>query len=120
MWKYILKEMEIIEFLVVGFDGKFIMDDYFVDFVMMDRVEYEFLDMLDRYKIYVDYMEFKQELMIINIVKELFFFIIDMKYFCKILVVGGIGIGKFLLCWKILCDWVKNELLCDFYLFYLI
>ena len=120
MRKHILKETETIEPLVAGSDGKLTMDDHFVDLVMTDRVEHEFPDMSDRHKIYADYMEPKQESTTINTVKELFLPITDTKYPRKILVVGGTGIGKSLLCRKISRDWAKNELSRDFHLFYLI
>ena len=117
----ILMETETIEPLIAESDGKFKLDDNFVDLVIyMGRAEHEFTDLSDRHEIFHVYLKPKHGSVAINTVKELFLPNKDTQNPFKILVVGRPGIGKSLLCSKISRDWGKDDLLPYFHLFYLI
>ncbi|XP_066017136.1 NACHT, LRR and PYD domains-containing protein 3-like [Pocillopora verrucosa] len=121
MREHILKETETIEPLIAESDGKLKVDDNFVDLVIYTgRAEHEFPDLSDRHKIFGVYMKPQHGSVAFNTVKELFLPNEDTQNPCKILVVGRPGIGKSLLCMKILRDWGKDVLLHDFHLLYLI
>ena len=117
----ILMETETIEPLIAESDGKFKLDDNFVDLVIYTgRAVHEFTDLSDRHEILHVYLKPKHGSVAINTVKELFLPNKDTQNPFKILVVGRPGIGKSLLCSKISRDWGKDDLLPYFHLFYLI
>ena len=117
----ILMETETIEPLIAESDGKFILDDNFVDLVIYTgRAEHEFADLSFRHEIFDVYLKPQHGSVAINTVKELFLPNKDTQNPSKILVIGRPGIGKSLLCTKISRDWGKDDLLPYFRLFYLI
>ena len=117
----ILMETETIEPLIAESDGKFKLDDNFVDLVIYTgRAEHKFTDLSVRHEIFDVYLKPQHGSVAINTVKELFLPNKDTQNPFKILVVGRPGIGKSLLCSKISRDWGKDDLLPYFRLFYLI
>ena len=117
----ILMETETIKPLIAESDGKFKLDDNFVDLVIYTgRAEHKFTDLSVRDEIFDVYLKPQHGSVAINTVKELFRPNKDTQNPFKILVVGRPGIGKSLLCSKISRDWGKDDLLPYFRLFYLI
>ena len=117
----ILMETETIEPLIAESDGKFKLDDNFVDLVIYTgRAEHEFADLSVRHEIFDVYLKPQHGSVAINTVKELFLPNKDTQNPSKIVVIGRPGIGKSLLCTKISRDWGKDDLLPYFHLFYLI
>ena len=117
----ILMETETIEPLIAESDGKFKLDDNFVDLVIYTgRAEHKFADLSVRHEIFDVYLKPQHGSVAINTVKELFLPNKDTQNPSKILVIGRPGIGKSLLCSKISRDWGKDDLLPYFHLFYLI
>ncbi|CAH3045822.1 unnamed protein product [Pocillopora meandrina] len=117
----ILMETETIEPLIAESDGKFKLDDNFVDLVIYTgRAEHKFNTLSVRHEIFDVYLKPQHGSVAINTVKELFLPNKDTQNPSKILVIGRPGIGKSLLCTKISCDWGKDDLLPYFHLFYLI
>ena len=101
----ILMETETIEPLIAESDGKFKLDDNFVDLVIYTgRAEHEFADLSVRHEIFDVYLKPQHGSVAINTVKELFLPNKDTQNPSKILVIGRPGIGKSLLCTKISRD----------------
>ena len=101
-----LRETETLEPLIAESDGKFKLDDNFVDSVIYTgRAEHEFTNLSVRHEISDDYSKPQRGSVAINTVNELFLPNEDSQNPCKILVVGRPGIGKSLLCTKISRDW---------------
>ena len=117
----ILQETEFLEPLIhcsiENGDGRVPLDDIFLDVIIYTgRATDEFLKERKRHLIYDFYLKPESQLGSVEMKtrKELFLSNEDADNPRKILIVGRPGIGKSLLCQKLLRDWSKGELFRDF------
>ena len=121
MKKRILQQTELLEPLIHCNDendgeGRIYLDDIFLDVVIYTgRAKEEFLKQCERHLIYDFYLkpESQRGSVVVNTRAELFLPNVDAQNPRKILVVGRPGIGKSLLCERLLRDWSKGELFHD-------
>ena len=116
MKKRILEQTELLEPLIQGNGGnegsRMRLDDIFLDVIIYTgRAQEEFLKECQRHLIYDFYLkpESQRGSIAINARTELFLSNLDAENPRKILVVGRPGIGKSLLCQRLLRDWSKTE-----------
>ena len=116
MKKLILKETEFLEPLIhctTEEEGSILLDDIFLDVIIYTgRAKDKFLMDCERHLIYDSYLkpESQHGSVVIKTRGELFLPNEDSQNPRKILIVGRPGIGKSLLCQKILRDWSKEDL----------
>ena len=121
MKKRILQQTELLEPLIHCNDendgeGRIYLDDIFLDVVIYTgRAKEEFLKQCERHLIYDFYLkpESQRGSVVVNTRAELFLPNVDAQNPRKILVVGRPGIGKSLLCERLLRDWSRGELFHD-------
>ena len=121
MKKRILQQTELLEPLIHCNDendgeGRIYLDDIFLDVVIYTgRAKEEFLKQCERHLIYDFYLkpESQRGSVVVNTRAELFLPNVDVQNPRKILVVGRPGIGKSLLCERLLRDWSRGELFHD-------
>ena len=118
--KQILQQTELLEPMIHcnggTEEGRMYLDNIFLDVVICTgRAKEEFLNQCQRHLLYDFYLkpESQQGSVAINRRAELFLSNKDTQNPRKILVVGRPGIGKSLLCQRLLRDWSKGELVCD-------
>ena len=88
------------------------LDDMFVDLVIYSgRAKYKFDYLLKRHEIYDIYLRPQHGSIAIKNLEELFLPNKDTQDPRKILILGRPGIGKSMLCTKLLRDWSKDEIL---------
>ena len=115
MRRRIREDTEILEPLIVDEpDCNRALDEIFVDLVIFTgRAEHEFGDLSKRHEIFDIYLKPPHGALPIKKLQELFLPNEDTQDPRKILIVGRPGIGKSLLCTKLLRDWSKGDLLRD-------
>ena len=120
MKKLILRETELLEPLIhcsiEEEEGKILLDDIFLDVVIYTgRAKEKFLKDCERHLIYDSYLKHESQhgSVAIKTRGELFLSNEDTENPRKILIVGRPGIGKSLLCQKLLRDWSKGNLFHD-------
>ena len=120
MKKRILQETEFLEPLIhcsaEQEEGNILLDDVFLDVIIYTgRAKDKFLKDCERHQIYDSYLkpESQHGSVAIKTRGELFLSNKDTRNPRKILIVGRPGIGKSLLCQKLLRDWSKGDLFRD-------
>ena len=108
------EDTEYLEPLIASGSESKALDDIFVDLVICTgRAEHEFEYSLERHEIYDIYLKPQHGAVTIEKLEQLFLPNEDTQDPRKILIVGPPGIGKSLLCTKLLRDWSQDEMLRD-------
>ena len=108
------EDTEYLEPLIASGSESKALDDIFVDLVICTgRAEHEFEYSLERHEIYDIYLKPQHGAVTIEKLEQLFLPNEDTQDPRKILIVGRPGIGKSLLCTKLLRDWSQDEMLRD-------